>query len=77
MPFATPRETADGAEIACAERFLPPMTLFSKCLVALNGLGAIGSLGLLILTWQSQGIIIRNARQMALMKTRSYLDPAI
>lgn len=56
---------------------MPPMTLFSKWLVVLNGLGAIGSLGLLILTWQSQGIIIRNARQMALMKTRSYLDPAI
>ena len=75
MPFATPWETAHGAETASAERFIPPMTLFSKCLVVLNGLGAIGSLVLLIPTWQSQGIIIRNARPANHSSNRRRIQP--
>jgi hypothetical protein len=48
-----------------------------KSLAAINLLGAVISLVLLASTWFGQGIIVREARQFALHKTRTYLEAVI
>jgi hypothetical protein len=49
----------------------------SKLLVALNLLGAMISLLLLLATWFAKGAIVDHARQVALEKTRAFVDPVI
>ncbi len=53
------------------------MTTANKILAALNLLGAVISIALLAATFFAQGLIIREAREFALEKTRAYLEPAI
>lgn len=53
------------------------MTTATKILAALNLLGAALSIALLAATFFAQGLIIREAREFALDKTRAYLEPAI
>lgn len=53
------------------------MTTATKILAALNLLGALISIALLAATFFAQGLIIREAREFALDKTRAYLEPAI
>ncbi|MES2920471.1 MAG: hypothetical protein V4819_02935 [Verrucomicrobiota bacterium] len=53
------------------------MTTATKVLAALNLLGAVISIALLVATFFAQGLIIREARDFALDKTRAYLEPAI
>lgn len=53
------------------------MSLLAKTLAALNGLGAIASLALLIFTWNAESIIVEKATSVALEKTRAHLEPVI
>ncbi|MEO5716776.1 MAG: hypothetical protein ABIT37_25075 [Luteolibacter sp.] len=53
------------------------MTHLLKILAVLNGLGALASAALLISTWYAQGHIIHLAKETALAKTRTFVDPAI
>jgi len=53
------------------------MTTSTKFLTAINLLGVVISLALLASTWFAQGIIVREARQFALNKTRTSLEPVI
>ena len=53
------------------------MTAATKVLAVLNLLGAVISGALLAATFFAQGLIIREAREFALDKTRAYLEPAI
>lgn len=53
------------------------MTTLTKSLAALNLLGGVVAISLLAATFFAQGIIVRQARQFALEKTRAYLEPVI
>lgn len=53
------------------------MIVATRFLAAINLAGAAISLALLAATFFAEGVIVREARQFALNKTRSYLDPAI
>lgn len=53
------------------------MTTATKILAALNLLGAVVSISLLVTTFFAEGFIVRRARQFALDKTRTYLESAI
>jgi hypothetical protein len=53
------------------------VSALAKTLTALNGLGAIASLALLVFTWNAESIIVEKATQVALEKSRSYLEPVI
>jgi len=53
------------------------MTAATKVLAVLNLLGAGIVISLLVATFFAQGIIVRQARQFALEKTRTFLEPVI
>ena len=78
--FKTASETAgtlffDGMSIY--QQSARQMTTATKVLAAINLLGAVISIALLAATFFAQGLIIREAREFALNKTRAYLEPAI
>lgn len=53
------------------------MKHITKILIALNLLGAFVSIALLASTWFARGVIIEKAQDIALEKTRTYLDPVV
>jgi hypothetical protein len=72
QPGRIPKTVFDGTTI-----YRQPVTASTRLPAVLNLLGAVISLALLASTWFAQGIIVREARQFALSKTRTYLEPAI
>jgi hypothetical protein len=53
------------------------MTAFNKSLAAINLLGAIVSIALLMATWFAQGLIVGKAKEYALDATRKRLEPVV